>query len=113
MTVDIVNNSYGKDRICMSEEAFADLVRAKRQNYEQIYMKEGMVAEAKNIVGEMFEELYAHLLADLARGDESSAIFRHHIDKLTERSRSLTHDDYLSEDPNQIVVDYIASMTDS
>ncbi len=113
MTIDIVNNSYGKDRISMGDEAFCDLVLAKRQNYEQIYLKEGMVAEAKNVVGEMFEELYEHLLTDLKAGDESSAIFRHHINKLVERSRTLTRDIYLENDPNQIVVDYIASMTDS
>lgn len=42
ITVDIVNNSYRKERICMSEAVFADLKRAKQQNYDLIYLKEGM-----------------------------------------------------------------------
>ena len=61
-TVDLVNTSYGTDRIALSEEAFADLKRAKRQNYELIYEREGMVNGAGNIVEEMFEELYERLL---------------------------------------------------
>ena len=113
MTVDIVNNSYGKNRIAMSKQAFDDLVLAKRQNYEQIYLKEGMVSEAKSVVAEMFEELYERMLLDLLRGNEDSAVFRHHVNKLTERSRTLTRDEYLQEEPNQIVVDFISSMTDS
>ena len=48
LTVDIVNNSYGQDRIAMSEEAFADLKRAKKQNYELIYLKEGMAEDDEN-----------------------------------------------------------------
>ena len=54
LTVDIVNNSYGTDSIAMSREIFEDLKRAKRQNYELIYDREGMTADARNIVEEMF-----------------------------------------------------------
>ena len=42
LTVDIVNNSYGKPEIAMSEEVFRDLKLAKKQNYEVIYLKEGL-----------------------------------------------------------------------
>lgn len=113
LTVDIVNNSYGCDRIALSEEMFADLKRAKRQNYELIYEREGMVNGAGNIVGEMFEELYERLLSDLEAGDESSPAFKHHAASLAAKSRAVKMDDYLAGDPNQIVVDYMASMTDS
>lgn len=112
LTVDIVNHSYGTDRISMSEEAFADLKRAKRQNYEMIYDKEGMTEDAGNLIEEMFARLYERLADDLARGDESSPVFKHHIAKLCEKSRSITVDAYLQEDPDQIVVDYLSSMTD-
>ena len=113
LTVDIVNNSYGTDRIAMSEEAFADLKRAKRQNYEFIYEREGMVCGAGNIVEEMFEELYDRLLRDLETGDEASPVFRHHVASLCAKSRSVTPEGYLRTEANQIVVDYLASMTDS
>lgn len=112
MTIDIVNNSYGKNRISMSEAAFEDLVLAKKQNYELIYNNEGMIEGDKNIVEEMFEQIYDYLLEDLKSGNEQSPIFRHHINKLVERSRSLSAEEYLKEDPHQIVVDYISSMTD-
>ena len=112
LTIDIVNHSYGTDRISMSEEAFADLKRAKRQNYELIYNEEGMTEDAGNLVEEMFARLYERLADDLARGDESSPVFKHHIAKLCAKSRSITVDGYLEEGTDQIVVDYLSSMTD-
>lgn len=113
LTVDIVNNSYGTDRISLSEAVFQDLKRAKRQNYELIYSREGFANGAGNVVEEMFEELYARLLDDLERGDERSPVFRHHVSNLAARSLSVKPADYLAGEPNQIVVDYLASMTDS
>ncbi len=113
LTVDIVNNSYGSDRIAMSENVFADLKRAKRQNYEIIYEREGMVFGAGNVVEEMFEELYDRLLSDLKAGDESSPVFKHHVSNLAAKSRTVSAEEYLATEPNQIVVDYMASMTDS
>lgn len=113
LTVDIVNHSYGTDRISMSAEAFADIKRAKRQNYELIYNKEGMTEDAGNRLEEMFDRLFDRMLADLQAGDESSPLFRHHLAKLCAKSRTITPDTYLSEDPHQVVVDYISSMTDN
>ena len=114
LTADIVNESYGRDRIAMSEAMFNDLKRAKRQNYEIIYNKEGLAASDGITVGEMFEEVYEKLLGDLTEGREESAIFRHHIDYLARKSRSITRERYVgATEPNQIAVDYIASMTDS
>lgn len=113
MTVDIVNNSYRQDRIAMSEQAFNDIVCAKKQNYEQIYFKEGTVTEYENIVEEMFSELYEALLSQLIAGDESSPVFKHHVSRLCASSASITRDAYLQEEPNQIIADYISSMTDS
>lgn len=113
LTVDIVNNSYRKERICMSEEVFADLKRAKQQNYELIYLKEGVTLDSGNVVEEMFEEMYGRLLDDLLRGDEHSPLVVHHARSLAEKSCTITVEDYLAGEPNQIVVDYLASMTDS
>ncbi len=112
MTVDIVNNSYGKNTIAMSQDIFDDLKRAKRQNYERIYEREGMLEDASNVVDHMFERLYERLLQDLASGDESSPIFAHHVQPLADTSHTISPEAYLSQDPNRIVVDYIASMTD-
>ena len=113
LTVDIVNTSYGRDRIAMSEGVFADLKRAKQQNYEQIYFNEGVIAGYGNVVEEMFAEMYEQLLADLERHNESSPVYRHHAAYLARKSRTVDMAAYLSGEPNQIVVDYLASMTDS
>ncbi len=113
LTVDIVNNSYRNDRISMSEAAFCDLKRAKNQNYEKIYLKEGMVTDAGNVVEEMFEEMYGRLLDDLLAGDEESPVFAHHAASLAAKSHTFSAEEYLGGEPNQVVVDYIASMTDS
>lgn len=113
MTVDIVNNSYRSDHIAMSAEVFDDVRVAKKQNYQIIYLKEGMVSEYENIVEEMFSELYERLRNDLLAGDENSPIFVHHVQSLCRKSRSLTAEEYLEDDPDQIVADYVSSMTDS
>ena len=113
MTVDIVNNSYRRDHIAMSEAAFDDIVLAKKQNYEKIYFKEGTVSACENVVQEMFAEMYERLLSDLVSGDESSPVFRHHVSSLVSKSASIKREEYLSEEPNRIICDYISSMTDS
>ena len=113
LTVDIVNASYGRDCIALSEEMFADLKLAKAQNYELIYNQEGMAGDTSNVVEDMFEEMYEKLLSDLRAGDESSPIISHHVNYLAAKSSSIKRDDYLQTEPNQIVVDYMASMTDS
>ena len=76
-------------------------------------MKEGMVDDAENLVEEMFEEMYARLLADLLEERRESPIFQHHVRRLAAASRSIVPGEYLAGEPNQIVVDYMASMTDS
>ena len=113
LTVDIVNNSYGRDRIAMSEEAFHDLKRAKRQNYELIYEREGFADGSGNVVEEMFQEMYGRLLSDVEAGEESSPVFRHHARNLARHSSSRKAEEYMAGESNQIVVDYLASMTDS
>jgi dGTPase len=51
------------------------------------------------------------MLSDLRQGKKKSPIFRHHIDYVN-RSRYRREVPYEKTEPNQIVVDYIASMTD-
>ncbi len=113
LTVDIVNASYGRDHIAMSEEAFADLKLAKKQNADIIYNKEGMTDDATNVVGEMFEDMYSRLLDDLVNGHDDSPVVRHHVKSLTANSHTINAEDYLAGEPNQIIVDYMASMSDN
>ena len=113
LTVDIIENSYGRDCIAMSPEAFADLKTAKEENYRVIYKNEKTAGEVNLRIKPMFEELYERLLTDLKAGNEASPIFTHHICYVEKyRTHYETPSPYRSEDPNLIVCDYIASMTD-
>ena len=59
----------------------------------------------------MMEEIYEQLLEDLIQDNQNSPIWRHHVDYVnqTRYPRALR---YGKGEPNEIVVDYIASMTD-
>ncbi len=113
LTVDIVNHSFGQDHISMSEAAFSDLKRAKKQNYELIYDNEGISKDAGNIIEAMFARMYESLYEDVLRHDKNSPVYLHHIAKLCAKSRSIDAQSYWDEDPHQVVVDYLASMTDN
>lgn len=112
LIVDIIENSYGKDYILLSENAFNDLKTAKKENNEIIYKNPEINKLYDDIIKPMFEELYYRLLADLKNGDKNSLIYRHHIDSVLSDFMYRDNKDYLNEEPNDIVVDYIASMTD-
>ena len=110
LIVNIVENSYGKPYIKMDEEHFEALKKAKADNYALIYKQE-TVGEAYKTVKPMMTELYEKLLEDLINKNKTSPIFTHHIDYVNEAhyKREIPYEE---TEPNQIVVDYIASMTD-
>lgn len=113
LTVDIIENSYKKDYILLSKEAYADLKKAKKENYEVIYRNEAIDKQYNEIIRPMFIEMYEYLLDDVKKQKSDSIIFKHHIDFLSNNLKFYDKKaDYLSEEANQIVVDYIASMTD-
>lgn len=113
LTVDIVEHSYMRDRIAMSEEAFCSLKTAKAENYERIYLADVQGDVYKEQIEPMFAELYETILADLAAGDENAPVYKHFIEKI-EGQRRLYDESapYRDEEPHRIAVDYLASMTD-
>ncbi|MBQ9673034.1 MAG: HD domain-containing protein [Ruminococcus sp.] len=112
MVVDIIEHSYGKDYILLSEQAYQDLSKAKKENYEVIYKNDIINAEYEKIIKPMFCDLYGKLLDDLKSENTESWIFKHHIDFMNTQRGYYSGSQYTDEEPNQIVVDYIASMTD-
>lgn len=112
LVVDIIENSYGKDYILLSDEAFNDLKLAKKENNDIIYKNPEINTLYDDIIKPMFEELYYRLLSDLKKGDENSLIYRHHISSVLSDFKYRDNKDYLDEEHNDIVTDYIASMTD-
>ena len=111
-SADIIEHSYGKDRIEMSEELFAEIRRAKAENYAKIYRSSGIEGERAEVLARAFELMYERCLDDLHKRDESSFIFRHHITRIEEQLAHYGRTYDWQSDPEQTVVDYIASMTD-
>lgn len=113
LTVDIVEHSYMRDRIAMSEEAFRSLKTAKAENYERIYLADEQGDVYKEQIEPMFAELYEAILTDLAAGDENAPVYKHFIEKI-EGQRRLYDESapYHDEEPHRIAVDYLAGMTD-
>lgn len=109
MTVNIIEKSYGKDYICMDEEYFEAFSKAKSENYEQIY-KNPQVDSVYQVIKPMFQEVYQALLKQAQERDRNSILFRHHMNYPPENKRN--YEEYVEEEPNQIVVDFISSMTD-
>ena len=111
LMVNIIEHSYGQPYIKLDDEHYAGLRNAKRTNYEQIYHTEHLTRVLDNTVKPMMQKMYYKLLADLKAGNTSSPIYQHHVDFVT-RNHYAPNTPYIETEPNQIVVDYIASMTD-
>lgn len=109
---DVVEHSFGKDRIEMSEAAFAEMRRAKRENYEKIYNASEMTGELALQTSDLFRKVYEAAREDLVAGREEAPIFRHHINDI-ERALAFYNKHYnWQDDLDLTVVDFIASMTD-
>ena len=111
LVVNIIENSYGKPYIRMDQEHFDALAVAKRENYAHIYESAATRAQLDTTAKPMMADIYGQMLSDLRQGKINSPIFRHHINYIN-NARYQRSTPYGKDEPNQIVVDYIASMTD-
>ncbi len=111
LIVNIVENSYGKPYIKMDSRHFDALKKAKADNYELIYKNDKVKDDMYRVVKPMMSEMYEKLLEDLTQNKTASPIFTHHIDYIN-KAHYKRDIPYTQTEPNQIVVDYIASMTD-
>ena len=109
LSVNIIKNSYGKNYIKLDSEYFADLVKAKTQNYSKLY-NSAIANKHLSAIQDMINKVFDKLLFDLD-SDGTSPIFKHHIDYIN-ASYYKREKSYLEQDKEQIVCDYIASMTD-
>lgn len=111
LVVNVIENSYGKPYIKLDKRHFEALKASKRDNYHMIYESEATRVKLDATAKPMMEEIYEQLLEDLIHERKNSPIFTHHIDYVNQAhySRQIP---YEKTEPNQLVVDYIASMTD-
>ena len=112
MIVNIVENSYGKPYLKMDDDYFEAFSAGKKENYDIIYRAERLEDVYKNGVYPMMEQIYERMLADAKSHNKDSFLYKHHIEYIKDMTKYYSTVDYEDNDPNDIVVDYIASMTD-
>ncbi len=113
MIVNIIENSYGKDYIAMDDAYFKSFSAAKKENYQKIYLSDKIEKVYKEKIYPMFDELYEELLKQAKSGSEDTVFYKHHlkyIEDITKPYRRLGN--YRDESFEEMVVDYLASMTD-
>ena len=113
MVVNIVENSYGKDYLKMDDDYFEAFSLAKKENYEKIYLSDEMEKVYKEQIYPMFDALYDELLKEAKSGREDTIFYKHHlryIENITAPYRRINN--YRDESFEEMVVDFLASMTD-
>ncbi len=104
IVMDIINNSYGKDYIKLSDDVYECLLELKKFNFKNIYIKAYTEEENKEI-RLMFNKLFEKCLNDLKTNNSESKIISSYYNHMCE--------DYKKNNSfERIVIDYIAGMTD-
>lgn len=106
----LIANSYGKNYISLGEDVAAALKKMKEENFKFIYKTEEVV-EQYDKIQVLFNEIFNAALKDLATDTDRTYIKRHFVQyNLFEKYKQ----DYLlgMHSNGDVVVDYIASMTD-
>ncbi len=104
LITDIVNNSYGRNEIVLSDKVFAALKELMKFNYEYIYN----YANTKETIHKYeigMNKIFAKYLDDLNNKKTNSLIYRTYL-------KNIDNKKYLKTDNKQIVIDFIAGMTD-
>ena len=78
---------------------------------EKIYKIDRVAKVLDDTAKPMMQKMYYKLLADLKAGNTSSPVYKHHVDFVA-GNHYAAKTPYIETEPNQIVVDYMASMTD-
>lgn len=103
--LDIIENSYGKPYIKLSESIYEAIDKLKDFNYKNIYAKANDETTLK-YYKKAFNTLYSKYLSDLEYTKKDSEIYTLFIDNMS--------GDYISNTSNKrIVIDFIAGMTDN
>ena len=112
MIVNIVERSYGKPYLKMDEDFFEALSIGKKENYELIYGDAKVRKDYNENIHPMMEQMYEILLKDAKEHNRASVLYKHHIEYVNGIIKYYAKTDYEENEANDIVMDYIASMTD-
>ncbi len=111
LSVDIINNSIGKNYIAMSDEAYSALLKLKDENYEKIYGNSNVDGycdeDLQNTVDDVFRLIYDDTKESCKIIDK---YYRPYIYPNKDRV-----DEYIEENlkhPERLAIDMIAGMSD-
>ena len=114
VVVNIIKNSIHSPSLNMDEEVFADLRSIIKEN-NIIYSNKSLEAPYENIIQPLMHKLYERLLDDVKKRNFQSPVFKHHLNhpafRYCYRENGNARGRIVAE-PNEIVTDFIASMTD-
>lgn len=115
LVVNIIKNSINSPSLNMDEVVFNDLKDLIDENYRIIYNNKELSEPYDTIIRPLMKKLYQKLLYDFEKRDFESPIFKHYLnDYIQGRSYRKDNDPQgaFVADPNDIVTDFIAGMTD-
>lgn len=113
VTDSIISNSLDKGYIKMDKSVHQEILQMMDENYKLIYRNPKTVQSYETIKS-MFDMMYERFLYELKNKDYNSYIYKHHIDyAYIKQNYAECGIDFENElQCNDVVVDYIASMTD-
>lgn len=111
---DVIANSMGKPYLSLSSDVYEALAFAQSENNVKIYACDEVSSQYESAVKPMMEKMYERFLTELSAGDKNSLIFKNYLnDSLVGENYALYYSDKSNVyRPDDIVVDFIASMTD-
>lgn len=114
LIADLIENSMDCPYLKISDDVFRDFDELKKENNELIYQNPAVDQPYKNWIRPMMRKMYARLLNDYFENNTESPLFRHHLEHpiIGKSYRVSKTDPTINANPNDIVIDYIASMTD-
>ena len=113
VVVNIIKNSIDTQSLNMDEEVFLDLKALIDENYKVIYDNDQLTEPYYIIVQPLMKLLYERLVHDVENDCRTSPVFQHYLYDTIQGNRYWHHKNRsITASPDEIVTDYIASMTD-
>lgn len=114
LTANIIKNSIGKNYIGFDTAVYEALDKIRQDNFNVIYKPDGNEKVGMDIAEEMAKKLFEKFYSDILSENRESSVYKHYLDN-TILGWSYNKENKLAGkfiQPEDIVIDYMASMTD-
>lgn len=115
LIINIIKNSIDSPSLNMDQEVFDDLQDLIDENYKIIYGNDELNQPYYGLIQPLMIKLYEQLIYDVEQRDFKSPVFKHYLNDNIQ-GRCYRKDNCptgkIVANPNEIVTDFIASMTD-